>query len=75
MLTKEGLQFVLRLTDYFGGHWEDPSWGRRAVNQTLLLTSIGTLVEGVADEEARRALQTAVARATVGAARGVGVAA
>jgi hypothetical protein len=36
MLTKEGLEFLLRITDYFHGHWEDPEWGKRPINQVLL---------------------------------------
>lgn len=31
MLSKQALDFILHVTDYFKGHWEDPEWGRRPV--------------------------------------------
>jgi hypothetical protein len=68
MLTQEGLDFILRITDYFHGHWEDPSWGRRGINQVLILLSIYNLAEGIADTEARQTVQRSVERAMANAA-------
>jgi len=59
MLTKEGFDFILRLTDYFHGHWEDPEWGRRSMSQALVGLAIHTLAAGVTDENARVAVQHA----------------
>jgi hypothetical protein len=28
---KNRQEFILWVTDFFHGHWEDPSWGRRQV--------------------------------------------
>lgn len=72
MLTREGLQFLLRITDYFGGKWEDPGWGQRAANQLLLLASVETLVGGIADAEVRRNLQQTLDRAIASTAQGMG---
>ncbi|MGO9119813.1 MAG: hypothetical protein ACLQPD_19650 [Desulfomonilaceae bacterium] len=57
MLTKEGLEFLLRITDYFHGHWEDPHWGQTPINQVSLMLSAPTLVNGVAETEVRRQIQ------------------
>jgi hypothetical protein len=71
MLTREGLQFLLRITDYFGGKWEDPGWGHRPANQLLLLASLETLVGGIADAEVRRSLQQTIDRAMGTTAQGL----
>jgi hypothetical protein len=63
MLTKEGLEFLLRITDYFNGHYEDPGWGQRPINQVLLLVSAQTLAGGIADETVRRQIRTTLDKA------------
>jgi hypothetical protein len=47
--TKSRLEFVLQLTDYFKGHWEDPEWGRRPANQVLIAVAIRELAQGFQD--------------------------
>jgi hypothetical protein len=71
MLTRQGLEFLLRITDHFHGHWEDPGWGQRPTTQTLLLASVGTLAEGIADDAARRQIQGVVARATAASVKSI----
>ncbi|MGQ0444071.1 MAG: hypothetical protein ACT4O2_02820 [Beijerinckiaceae bacterium] len=63
MLTKEGLNFLLRITDFFGGHWEDPGWGQKPINQVLIMLSAHTLVGGISDKETQRQVQAALERA------------
>lgn len=63
MLTKEGLEFLLRITDYFKGHYEDPGWGQRPINQVLLLLSAQTLTGGITDESLRRQMRTTLDKA------------
>lgn len=57
MLTKDQLQFILRLTDFFHGHWEDPEWGKRPMNQLLIQLSTHTLANGIAEKGVRTAVQ------------------
>ena len=71
MLSKDGLEFLLRITDYFHGHWEDPEWGRRPINQVLVLLSAHTLANGIADPESRAAIQGSVEKAMATAAQKV----
>ena len=46
---KSRLDFVLQITNYFGGHWEDPEWGRRPANQVLIALAIRDLAGGLGD--------------------------
>jgi hypothetical protein len=71
MLTKEGLQFILQLTDYFHGHWEDPEWGKRSFSQVLVALGTHTLASGIADASIRTAIQGASEKAIVNAAQKV----
>ncbi len=57
MLTKESLDFLLRMTDYFNGKWEDPEWGKRPINQVLISLSAHTMAIGIADIKARNKIQ------------------
>lgn len=57
------LDFVLHVTHYFNGHWEDPEWGRRAPNQVLIALAIRDLSEGITDEAVRKALLDAADKA------------
>jgi hypothetical protein len=63
MLSKKGLEYLLRITDYFHGHWEDPGWGRRPENQVLILTSVHTLAGGIENAATRRQVQGLVQEA------------
>jgi hypothetical protein len=71
MLTKEGLEFLLKITDYFKGHWEDPGWGQKPINQVLMLLSVHTLAGGIAETEAQRQVQAAIEKAMTDAAQQV----
>jgi hypothetical protein len=59
MLSKSALDFILRLTDWFHGHWEDPEWGKRASTQILIAIAVRDLATGIQDEELRKQIQTA----------------
>ena len=59
MLSKSALDFILRLTDWFHGHWEDPEWGKRASTQILIAIAVRDLAVGIQDEELRKQIQTA----------------
>lgn len=69
MLTKLGLASILRITDFFGGHWEDPGWGQQPLNQVLVMLSAHTLAGGIEDEKARREVQLPLEKAIAGAAQ------
>jgi hypothetical protein len=59
VLTKAALDFILHITNYFHGHWEDPEWGRMPVNQLLIGLAIRELAEGIEDAAIRGQLHTA----------------
>jgi hypothetical protein len=71
MLTKEGLEFLLKITDYFKGHWEDPDWGQKPINQVLITLSAHTLAGGIAETKAQRQVQEAIEKAMTDAAQQV----
>ena len=58
MLSKSARDFILHITNYFHGHWEDPEWGRRPVNQILVSLALRELANGIQDSEAREQLHT-----------------
>lgn len=43
------LDFVLQVTHYFNGHWEDPGWGSQPANQALIALAIRELAGGITD--------------------------
>jgi hypothetical protein len=57
MLSKAARDFILHITNYFHGHWEDPEWGRMPVNQVLIGLAIRELASGVEDGELRGQIQ------------------
>ncbi len=57
MLTKQGLDFILRLTDFFHGHWEDPEWGKRATTQVVVALAVHELADGMEDAKLRGQVQ------------------
>lgn len=59
MLSKSALDFILRLTDWFHGHWEDPEWGKRATSQILIAVAVRELASGIQDVELRSQLNMA----------------
>lgn len=74
MLSKAALDFILHITDYFHGHWEDPEWGKLPVNQLLMGLAIRELASGIQDPEVRSQIHAAadrvVAKNSQAAARG-----
>ena len=58
MLSKSARDFILHITNYFHGHWEDPEWGRRPVNQILVSLAIRELANGIQDAETRDQIHT-----------------
>jgi hypothetical protein len=59
MLSKAALDFLLRLTDWFHGHWEDPEWGKRPTTQILIALALRDLATGLHDTESRGQIQAA----------------
>ena len=53
------LDFILRLTDYFHGHWEDPSWGRMPSSQVLIALAVDVLSSKIIDAALRGRIQSA----------------
>ncbi|MBS0433071.1 MAG: hypothetical protein JSS21_11810 [Proteobacteria bacterium] len=54
MNIKSRMDLVLQLTHWFNGHWEDPSWGRDHMVQTILGIVIKELSAGIVDTEAQK---------------------
>jgi hypothetical protein len=69
MLNKESLDFLLRITDYFNGKWEDPEWGKRPINQVLIALSTHTMANGIADIDARSKIQNNIEKVMAEAAQ------
>lgn len=71
MFTKDQLDFILRLTDYFHGHYEDPEWGKRIGNQALVIAATTTFASAIADHETRATVLNALDAAMVKTAQNV----
>jgi hypothetical protein len=71
MLTREGLKFLLRITDYFDGHWEDPGWGQLSTNQILALLSVREWASGIEEADVRQRIQGVVDKAIANIAQKV----
>ena len=65
MLSKNTLDFILRLTDYFHGHWEDPEWGKRHTTQILIALAVRELATGIQDAELRGQIHAAADKIVV----------
>lgn len=63
MLSQAARDFILHITNYFHGHWEDPEWGKRPVNQVLIGLAVRELAEGIQDTTLRTQIQTAASEA------------
>jgi hypothetical protein len=50
---KSRFDFILHITNYFHGHWEDPNWGRRASDQILIATTIAELASRISDDKVK----------------------
>jgi hypothetical protein len=59
MLSKNRLDFILRLTDWFHGHWEDPEWGKQPSTQILIALAVRELTTGIQDQETRGTIHSA----------------
>lgn len=59
MLSKNRLDFILRLTDWFHGHWEDPEWGKHPSTQILIALAVRELTTGIQDPETRGTINSA----------------
>jgi hypothetical protein len=59
MLSKAALDFLLRITDWFHGHWEDPEWGKLPSSQILIAVAVRDLASGIEDSELRAQVQGA----------------
>ncbi len=71
MLSKSARDFILHITNYFHGHWEDPGWGRMPVNQLLIGLTIHELANGIEDAELRGQIHAAAEKAIAKNAHGV----
>lgn len=70
MLSKEARAFILHVTNYFNGHYEDPEWGRMPVNQILVGLVIRELANVIQDAEIRGQIQTATDKSIAKNAQG-----
>jgi hypothetical protein len=59
MLSKAALEFVLRLTDWFHGHWEDPEWGKRPTTHVLIAVAVRDLAMAIRDAGLRGRIHAA----------------
>ncbi|MES2073859.1 MAG: hypothetical protein V4488_26130 [Pseudomonadota bacterium] len=59
MLSKTAKDFILHITNYFHGHWEDPEWGKQPVNQLLIGLAVKELANGIHDVELKGHIQSA----------------
>lgn len=60
MLSKSALDFILHITNYFHGHWEDPGWGNLSESQLMIGLAIRKLASGLIDPEIERRVTSAV---------------
>jgi hypothetical protein len=68
---KSRLDFVLQITDYFKGHWEDPGWGRQPANQALIALAIRELAGGMTDAGLQKQINDAADKAIARSAAAV----
>ena len=71
MLTQAGRDFILHITNYFHGHWEDPEWGKMPVNQLLVGLALRELANGIDDAKLRGQIQSAANEAITKNSHGV----
>ena len=60
---KSRLDFVLQVTNYFNGHWEDPDWGRLPASQVLVALAIRELAAGIGDATLQKQINDAADKA------------
>ena len=66
MLTKSGLDFILHVTQYFHGHYEDPGWGQQPLTQTLVAVTIRELASGIQDAGLQKQISAAAEKVITG---------
>ncbi len=62
MSSKSRLDFILQITHYFGGRWEDPNWGKDTLGQILIMTAIHELASKISDTKVRSEIQNSAVR-------------
>jgi hypothetical protein len=65
------LDFVLQVTHYFNGHWEDPGWGSQPANQALIGLAIRELAGGITDAGLQKQINDAADQAIARSAAAV----
>ncbi len=70
MSSKDRMDFILRLTDWFHGHWEDPEWGKRPTTQILVALAVRDLANVIQDKGLREQIQGGADKVIVGNSRG-----
>ena len=65
------LDFVLQVTHYFNGHWEDPGWGNQPANQALIALAIRELAGGITDAGLQKQINDAADQAIARSAAAV----
>lgn len=53
MLTRDNLDFLLKVAQFLHDHWESPDWGRQPLNQSLILLATQSLAQGIDDPATR----------------------
>lgn len=59
MLSKTRLDFILHLTNFFDGHYEDPEWGMQPSTQILIALAVRELATGIKDSVTRKSIHSA----------------
>ncbi|MDR3086334.1 MAG: hypothetical protein LBU45_00025 [Azoarcus sp.] len=59
MLSKTAQDFILHVTNWFHGHWEDPEWGRHPATQIVIGLTLRDLATTLEDTELRAQIQAA----------------
>lgn len=70
MSSKDRMDFILRLTDWFHGHWEDPEWGKRPTTQILVALAVRELANVIQDKVLREQIQGGADKVIVSSSRG-----
>ncbi|MCL2161813.1 MAG: hypothetical protein FWH56_08040 [Betaproteobacteria bacterium] len=60
MRSQEDMDFILSITDWFNGRWEDPDWGKRPTTQILVALVVRELAMVIQDAELRGQIHASV---------------
>jgi len=55
-------EFLLWVTKFMHGHWEDPEWGRRVTSQVMYKQAIHEIAENIENPEMRKQIQNIVGK-------------